>query len=315
MIGGDYQLFSKTNGFSYEMFQEVQQAQDTVKTDSTKVDSVKNYQPSRRPTYQAQDRYGDPFSNDLGNSPLLLEDPAALSLDVEIDTGFNYSIYETIGDIDFRPTSSMTYEEFAKYQDDRILKEYWKERSLGLDGESAVSGRSLIPPLYVSPVFDRLFGGSFVELIPNGFITLDFGGRFTRNENPNLPVQQQRYSSFEFDQQINMNAVGKVGEKLAVTANFANNNSFDFQNDLKVEYTGYEEEILKKIEIGNVSMPVNNSLMSGAQNLFGVKTQMQFGHLFVTSVASTQRGKAESVKVEGGSQRQEFEVRSSDYVE
>ncbi|HET8860766.1 cell surface protein SprA [Marivirga sp.] len=319
-FGGKSHLYANFNASSFELFQEVQQVQDTAKTDSTKVDStkvdsVRNYQPSRRPTYQAQDRYGNPFLNNFSNSPLLLEDPAALTLEVEIDTGFNYYFYETIGDIDFRPTSSMSYEEFSDYQDDRILREYWKERSLGLDGESAVSGRSLIPPLYVSPVFDRLFGGSFVELIPNGFITLDFGGRFTKNANPNLPAQSQRYASFEFDQQINMNAVGKVGDKLAVTANFANNNSFDFQNDLKVEYTGYEEEILKKIEIGNVSMPVNNSLMSGAQNLFGVKTQMQFGHLFVTSVASTQRGKAESIKVEGGSQRQEFEVRASDYDE
>ena len=319
IFGGSNNLYANFNGNAFNLFQEVQQSaeqsQDTVKTDSTKTDSVRNYQPTRRPTYQAQDRYGDPFSNQTSNSPLLLEDPAALNMDVKIDTGFNYSIYETIGDIKFRPTSSMSYEEFSNYQDDRILKEYWKERSLGLDGESAVSGRSLIPPLYVSPVFDRLFGGSFVELVPNGFITLDFGGRITKNENPNLPVQAQKYSSFEFDQQINMNAVGKVGEKLAITANFANNNSFNFQNDLKVEYTGYEEEILKKIEIGNVSMPVNNSLMSGAQNLFGVKTQMQFGHLFVTSVASTQRGKAESIKVEGGAQRKEFQVRASDYDE
>lgn len=318
--GRGNQLFANSNGLAYELFQDVQQIQDTVKQDSVKndsavADSVKNYEPSRRPTYQAQDRYGNPFSNRTGNSPLLLEDPAALQLDVKIDTAFNYSIYETIGDINFRPTSSMSFTEFSNYQDDRILSEYWKERSLGLDGESAVSGRSLIPPLYVSPAFDRLFGGSFVELIPNGFITLDFGGRYTKNLNPSIPSARQKYSSFEFDQQINMNAVGKVGEKLAITANFANNNSFDFQNDLKVEYTGFEEEILQKIEIGNVSMPVNNSLISGAQNLFGVKTQMRFGNLYVTSVASTQRGKAESVKVEGGAQRQEFEVRSSDYDE
>jgi len=158
LIVGQIYLYANSNEHSFELFQEVQQQQDTVKSDTTKVDSVRNYQPSRRPTYQAQDRYGDPFSNDLGNSPLLLEDPAALNVDVEIDTGFNYSIYETIGDIDFRPTSSMSFQEFSNYQDDRILKEYWKERSLGLDGESAVSGRSLIPPLYVSPVFDRIFG-------------------------------------------------------------------------------------------------------------------------------------------------------------
>ncbi|MBK6265184.1 cell surface protein SprA [Marivirga sp. S37H4] len=317
-LGGN-SLYANNYDFNAFLFQETQQStqqqQDTIPKDSTEADSVKNYEPSKRPTFQFQDRYGDPFSSNQGQSPLQLGDPAALSLDVEIDTGLNYTIYEKIGDVNFRPTSSMSFEEFSRYQDEKILNDYWKERSLGLDGESAVSGRQLIPPLYVSPAFDRLFGGSFVEIIPNGFITLDFGGRFTKNENPNIPVQQQRYSSFEFDQQINMNAVGKVGEKLAVTANFANNNSFDFQNDLKVEYTGFEEEIIKKIEIGNVSMPVNNSLITGAQNLFGIKTQLQFGHLFVTSVASTQRGTSETIRVEGGAQRQEFDVRASDYDE
>ncbi len=309
-------LYGETNENNLLLFQQVAQQQDSVASDSTKTDSVRNYQPTKRPTYQAQDRYGDPFSSNLSQSPLLLGDPAALSLDVEIDTGLNYTIYEKIGDINYRPTSSMSFEEFNQYQNEKILNDYWRERSLGLDGESAVSGRSLIPPLYVSPAFDRLFGGSFVEIIPNGFVTLDFGARFTRNKDPNIPVRSQRYSSFEFEPQINMNAVGKVGEKLAVTANFANNNSFDYQNDLKVEYTGYEEEIIKKIEIGNVSMPVNNSLITGAQNLFGVKTQLQFGHLYVTSVASTQRGTAETITVSGGQgQRQEFEVRSSDYDE
>ncbi len=309
-------LYGKNNAYNLFLFQEVAQKQDTVPKDSTVADSVKNYKATKRPTFQAQDRYGDPFSSTLSRSPLLLGDPAGLSLDVEIDTGLNYTIYEKIGDINYRPTSSMSFEEFSRYQDDKILSDYWRERSLGLDGESAVSGRSLIPPLYVSPAFDRLFGGSFVEIIPNGFVTLDFGGRFTRNKDPNLPVRAQRYATFDFEPQINMNAVGKVGEKLAVTANFANNNSFDFQNDLKVEYTGYEEEIIKKIEIGNVSMPVNNSLITGAQNLFGIKTQLQFGDLFVTSVASTQRGTAETITVSGGEgQRQEFEVRSSDYDE
>lgn len=311
-------LYGKSNVRALLLLQQVsvQQKQDTIPADSIKADSVKKYQPSKRTTYQLQDRYGDPFSNNIGQSPFQLGDPAALSLDVEIDTGLNYTIYEKIGDINFRPTSSMTFDEFSSYQEEEMLNDYWRERSLGLDGESAVSGRSLIPPLYVSPAFDRLFGGSFVEIIPNGFVTLDFGARFTKNENPNIPVRSQRYSSFDFKPQINMNAVGKVGEKLAVTANFANNNSFDYQNDLKVEYTGYEEEIIKKIEIGNVSMPVNNSLITGAQNLFGIKTQLQFGHLYVTSVASTQRGTSESITVSGGKgQRQEFEVRSSDYDE
>jgi cell surface protein SprA len=264
-----------------------------------------------------QDRYGDPFSNTTSESPLFLKDPNQLKLDVEIDTSLNYTIYEKIGDLNYRPTSSMSFEEFKQYQDRQILKEYWKSRSRAQDGESAVSGRALTPKIFISPILDRIFGGSYVELVPRGFVTLDFGGSFQKISNPAIPIRQQRNGGFEFDQQINMSVVGKVGEKLAVTANFDNNNSFDFQNNMKVEYTGFKEDILQKLEIGNVSLPLNNTLIQGAQNLFGIKAQMQFGKLNVTTIASTQRGKVETIDIPGGGngQGRPFEIVASNYDE
>ena len=263
------------------------QQSDTTKKDSVQVEK---YEPSYRPTYQPSDRFGDPFTNTQSPSPLLLQDPSNLSLDLEIDTGMNYTIYERIGDLNYRPRTTMTFEQFERFQDEQMHKQYFKDRSSGLDGESAVSARRLIPKLYISPVFDRIFGGNYVDITPTGFVNLDFGGRWQTVENPNVPVNQQRNGGFNYNQQISMNVVGKVGEKLAVTANFDNNNTFDYQNNLKIEYTGYEEDIIKKIEIGNVSMPVANSLMSGGQSLFGVKTQLQFGKLYVTGLASRQQG-------------------------
>lgn len=276
------------------------------------------YKPTRRPTYRVTDRYGDPFSNTISESPLYLKDPNQMKLDVEIDTALNYTIYEKIGDLNYRPTSSMTFDEFKKYQDRQILKNYWKDRARAQDGESAVSGRSLIPKIYISPVLDRIFGGSYVELVPRGFVTLDFGGAFQKINNPAIPIRQQRNGGFEFDQQINMSVIGKIGEKLAVTANFDNNNSFDFQNNMKVEYTGFKEDILQKLEIGNVSLPLNNTLIQGAQNLFGIKAKMQFGKLDVTSIATTQRGKTASINLGGGNnsgQGRPFEIIASNYDE
>ncbi|MEQ8546894.1 MAG: cell surface protein SprA [Cyclobacteriaceae bacterium] len=290
--------------------------QDTTKSDSVKADTVQlPYAPTNTPTFNAPYRFGDPFSNRMSPSPLLLDDPSSVDLEVDYDSGFSYTVYERIGDVNFRPMSTMTFAEYDKYNDQQIAKEYFQERSAGLDGESAVSGRSLIPRLYISPVFDRLFGGSYVDIQPNGFVNLDFGGRFQRIDNPAIPLRQQRNGGFNFDQQISLNLVGKVGEKLAVTANFDNNNTFDFQNNMKVEYTGYEEDIVKKIEIGNVSMPVSNSLMTGAQSLFGLKTQLQFGKLFVTGVVSRQQGKSDVLTIESGFQGREFEVRASQYDE
>ncbi len=291
------------------------QRQDTTRIDTIRSKIINPYLPS----FQPIDRYGDPFSNTTTYSPLFLKDPKSLSLDVQIDSGMNYTIYEKIGNVNFRPTSSMSFEEFSRQQERRILKDYWQGRSKALDGESAISGRNLLPKIYVSPALDRIFGGSYVELIPRGFVTLDFGGSWQKIENPAIPIRQQKNGGFEFDQQINLSVVGKIGEKLKVATNFDNNNSFDFQNSMKVEYTGFKEDVLKKLELGNVSLPLNNSLITGSQNLFGVKAQMQFGKMFVTTIATTQRGKQSSIEIQGNTsgtaQGRPFEIVGSNYDE
>ncbi|MEJ0031765.1 MAG: hypothetical protein WDO15_15925 [Bacteroidota bacterium] len=225
--------------------------------DSTKVDTTK-YQNNNpyKPTFRNRDRYGDPFSNGTPSSPFYLKDPGTLKTDLEVDTSKNYTILEKMGTVPFRPRSSMTFGEFNQQQNRLMLKDYWQTRSRALDGESAVTSRNLIPRIYISPVLDRIFGGSYVEIIPRGFVTLDFGASFQNIKNPAIPLRQQKNGGFEFDQQISLSVVGKIGEKLAVTTNFDNNNSFDFQNNMKVEYTGFKEDILKKLELGNVSLSV-----------------------------------------------------------
>ncbi len=300
----------KSQGASNSSFL-FQQVTDTIPSDT----KPKSYQRSRQPTYNPRDRLGDPFS-DLGDqSPLINKDPFDLNVEVEVDTGMNYSIYERMNGLDYRPPTIMTFEEYSRLVERNMIRDYWKTKAAELDGESAISGKRLIPKIPISPVFDRIFGGSFVDIQPNGSVTLDFGFRSERIFNPSIPIRRQKQGTFDFEQRIGMNVIGRIGEKLRVTANFDNNTSFDFENDLRVEYTGFEEDIIKKIEIGNVSMGISNSLIRGSQNLFGVKTELQFGKLFVTGVFSTQRGSTDAITIEGGSQAREFEISSADYDE
>ncbi|AKD05502.1 gliding motility-like protein [Pontibacter korlensis] len=295
--------------YSSSVLQSIISWQDTTRRDTSK------YIPSRRPTFTPSDRYGSPFGTRSSTSPLLLGQPNNLQLNVELDDSLQqYNITETIGDsVMYRPPSSMSMREYSEWQQREAIRNYWRAKSAGLDGESVVSSNRLIPKLYISPVFDRIFGGNYVDIQPNGNVSLKFGARFNRNENPTIPLSQQRTGDFDFEQNISLNLVGKIGEKMRLNFNWDNNANFDFENNMKLDYTGYEEEIIRKVEAGNVSLPLNNSLITGAQNLFGVKAQLQFGRLGVTTIASSVRGTNDEVVIQNGGQNRPFEIRVDAY--
>jgi len=146
------------------------------KQDSTKYRIINPYLPN----FRVRDRHGDPFSNYTTSSPFLLKDPKSLNTEISLDTGMRYNISEKVVKLNFRPNSSMSFRDFSKQQDQTFKKNYYQNKSLALDGESAVSSRNLLPKLYLSPVMDRIFGGSYIELTPKGFVTLDLGGSFQK---------------------------------------------------------------------------------------------------------------------------------------
>ncbi|MFD2201553.1 cell surface protein SprA [Shivajiella indica] len=234
---------------------------------------------------------------------------------VEIDSTLQYRIQDQLDTATSTPGVIYDFDEFSKIQEFKVRQEYWRSRSRGMDGESPVTGRDITLPFTSTPGFDRIFGGDEITIVPTGFVNLDLGAIFRRIDNPAIPIRQQQNGNFNFNQQIQMAVNGSLGQKMRLSANFDSNNSFDFQNQLKVEYNGFREDIIKSIEIGNVSMPVQNSLIQGAQNLFGVKTQMQFGKMFVTAVASTQRGRRDELIIESGGQGRLFEIQGSNYDE
>jgi len=80
-------------------------------------------------------------------------------------------------------------------------------------------------------------------------------------------------------------------------------------------FSGNEDAIIQKIEVGNVSMPLNSSLITGAQSLFGFKTELQFGKTRVTGVFSEQRSQSSSVVASGDGTLEEFSIFALDYEE
>ena len=166
---------------------------------------------------------------------------------VVLDSTLRYQVTDQLDSMSLGNQEEYDFEKFAPLQEYQVRQSYWRTRAKGIDGESAVEGRNLIPPITVSPTFDRIFGGDSITIIPTGYVNLDFGAIFRRIDNPTIPIRQQKNGNFNFQQQIQMAVNGNLGQKLKIGANFDSNNSFDFQNQLKLEYDGFDEDIIQSI--------------------------------------------------------------------
>jgi cell surface protein SprA len=202
-----------------------------------------------------------------------------------------------------------------------ILKEsrrdYFKKKADAIDGKkdgSELAKKDLLPRYYIrSGLFESIFGSNTIDVKPTGSVEIDLGVRYTKQDNPSFSPRNRSNLSFDFDQRISMSLQGKVGTRLNVNANYDTQSTFAFQNLIKLEYTPSEDDIIQKIEVGNVSMPLNSTLIRGAQSLFGVKAQLQFGKTTITGVFSEQKSQSKSVVAEGGGTVQDFDLYALNY--
>lgn len=230
-----------------------------------------------------------------------------------------YIYTEKIGKFNINYPLILTPEEYQKLVLEEKLKAYYKTMADAQAGQkegSEEDQRNLLPEFYVnSGLFETIFGGNTINVVPQGSVEVDLGILFSKQDNPNISPRNRSNFTFDFDQRISLSLLGKVGTRLQVTANYDTEATFDFQQVVKLEYTPTEDDIVRKIEVGNVNMPLNSSLITGAQSLFGVKTELQFGKTRVTAVFSEQQSQAKSVVAEGGGTVEEFEFYARDYDE
>ncbi|MBO0322859.1 cell surface protein SprA [Muricauda sp. CAU 1633] len=251
---------------------------------------------------------------------LILDNPDSIVAKYTYDPNTDQYIYtESIGDFNVNYPLILTPEQYYDLVEKEQMKSYFKEKIDAFTGRkegSEEARKNLLPNFYVnSNFFESIFGGNTIEVIPQGSVAMDLGVLWQKNDNPALSPRNRTNLSFDFDQRISLSLLGKVGERLQVTANYDTEATFDFQNLVKLDYTPTEDDILRKIEIGNVNMPLNSSLITGAQSLFGVKTQLQFGKTTVTAVFSEQRSQNNTVVAQGGGTLNEFALTALDYDE
>lgn len=172
---------------------------------------------------------------------------------------------------------------------------------------------NLTIPLPPNPIFG-IFGKPEISINVNGEVNVRAGWRWDTQRLGTASVLGQTQSSPIFNQNIQVNVSARVGDKFKFNVDWNTLNQFEFNNRFKVGYEGYDDDIIKRVEFGNVNMETNSTLIGGGQTLFGVRADFQFGPLYLKTIASQRRAERQFINASGGSSRQFFTVRAYDYA-
>lgn len=264
--------------------------------------------------YPIEDRRGDPFSVQRLQG-INLRDPSNIKDSIVYDPATNrYLIYEKVGKTYYRMPVSYSFDELFKILSDRAERNYFQQRA---DALSALNRNIDDPNFQVHPsFFNRIFSTTGIPKLDyktQGLIDVSVGYQGQRIDNPTLPERARANGGFDFQMNANVNVNASIGDKLKLPIQYNTQSTFDFENQLKLEYAGTTDDIIKKIEAGNINFTTKSALIPSVQSLFGIKAQLQFGKLFVTAAIANQKAATQSVTLQGGQASQSFDLKSSQY--
>lgn len=255
----------------------------------------------------------NPFLDPEQQKPMELASPKDLEYSSQYDpkTG-KVHLYRKIGNLNIKLPYTMTLAEYNDEQTRRSMISYWESRARVVNENDKFN--IFNPNINLGAgALDNIFGSNLINIKPQGIAELKIGVSRNKIDNPTLQENLRKTTTFDFQEKIQMNIQGNIGDKLKLGINYNTEATFEFENEMKLEYQGKEDDIIKSIEAGNVSLPLPGTLITGSQSLFGVKTEMQFGKLSVTSVFSQQKGETSVMDIQGGAQQQEFELPINEY--
>ncbi|RYZ26385.1 MAG: cell surface protein SprA, partial [Chitinophagaceae bacterium] len=274
-----------------------------------------NQPPKDTAKYPLTDRRTDPYTDPAPDrNPFNLSDTSFVKRSVEYDPKTNqYYIVEKIGNQYYRTPATFSQREFLSLQGKKDENDYFRKRA---DLLSDLNRRTFKPNFgFAKSWVNRITGNGKVEIRPTGYVDIAAGYQGQHIKNPAIPERARRTGGFDFNQNAQLQVDAKIGDKINLPINYNTLANFDFENQLKFDYQGKEDEILKVFQAGTVNWSSKGTLIPGAQSLFGIKSQLQFGKLFVTGVLANQRSNRQTVGLQGGSATQQFALRADDYEE
>ena len=259
-----------------------------------------------------------PYSlSDLYQSPLDLQRPDNMKYDVVYNDTLNrFVIGNRMGNTWLSAPIMLTPEEYNSWTEMNERSAFFRKKNDEIYQTKGKEKFDFSDMHFDLGPAEKIFGPGGIRVRTQGSAELKLGMNKKSIDNPSLPIRNRKTTMMNFDEKINLNVNGKVGDKVNMNLNYNTDATLDYDaQNMKLKYDGKEDEIIKLVEAGNVSFPSNSSLIKGASSLFGVRTDMQFGKLKLQMVASQKKSASKSVSSKGGVQLTPFEINVADYEE
>jgi hypothetical protein len=195
------------------------------------------------------------------------------------------------------PSENLAFEAYLERERRRQEADEWQrsklDRLVGAPGVPDDVTRDLEEALRVPDEITSLLGaGSALDV--NGRLRVAFGGGKTTLE-PDLrpPGFPKNDLNLDLDQLLELDIRGTIGRKINLAVDFNSEREFQNKNILSAFYAGDEDEILKRVELGDigVSLPPSRFINVGAtKGNFGLQGVGQLGPLSFRGIAGRKEG-------------------------
>lgn len=266
--------------------------------------------------YGVQDKLSDSYNNlQFVQPPTDLKTPSNITTTAEFDpeTG-HYVVRTKVGDNDIVTPFLLSPDEYNDIALRQSMQEYYRQKNTETIEKKKNQPFNFLDMQFGLGPLESVFGPGGVQLKTTGSLNINMGVKSNKTDNPALSVAARRKTYFDFDQKIQATIAASVGDKMKFNMSYNTDATFDFDNkNLKLAYEGKEDEIIKNLEAGNVSMTTGSSLIRGSAALFGIKTKLQFGKLTATALISQQNSQTQTVNTKGGAQTTSFYITADNY--
>jgi cell surface protein SprA len=245
---------------------------------------------------------------------------AVYSRSINIDsTGKSVAIKDLIGGKQYKIYLELPLDDYIKYRMDAIAKDDWQEKAheyklkIGKKDLSQLMTdlTNIVIPLPSLPLLS-IFGTPGINLKIGGQVTIHGAWRNVQTEGATTSLLGNTQNEPDFQQQVQINLDGTIGDKLNIKADWNTERTFQYENQLKIKYTGYDDEIVQSVEAGNVSLQTS-PLVGGSDALFGIKAAFKMGPFSLIALASQKKGESQEISISGGTKANNIQLHAYEY--